>query len=264
MSDWHPSAEFAKLILALSTQPKEVNLDELFVVLGLDEEDYILNKLDQAERILRDCNIIVQPRLQDEPSDGIFLLRIENIGPYSVDDVLDQLAKPESDTLEFKSTYWCDFRRYIHQPDVTTNELKSENVKYSALKAIAGLLTTGGGTLYIGVNDEGSVLGLQPDLRLLHKKHRSVDSLINNIKTDVSQRFRDGNTVNDYLSIQVVNIEGVQILRLCVASRRRLSFLKCPGKSYQLFRRQGNRTTKVEIYEFEEFQVWRNEHILST
>ena len=263
MSDWHPSAAFAELLMALGNRPQEKTRDELFDALGLDNEDFFLSKLTAANRILRECRIEVQPGLQDEPPDGTFLLRQKNAEQTREVAVLDRLAKLESASQEFKSTYWCDLRRSEHQPGATSKELRSDDIKHSALKSIAGFLTTGGGTLFIGVNDGAQVVGLQPDLDVLQENRRSVDQLINNIKTDVAERSRDGNIVNDYVSIDAVDIGDDQIPQLEIASRRTLSFLSTSKGDFRLFRRQGNRTTVVEIFELEEFQVWRNERILS-
>ena len=204
-----------------------------------------------------------QPSLQDEPPDGTFLLRQQNPGISSGAAVRDRLAGLESASKEFKATYWCDLRRLSHQPRATGRRLRSDAVKHSALKSVAGFLTTGGGTLFIGVSDAGEVLGVRPDLEILQESRRNVDQLINNIKTDISHKFRDGNTVNDYVSIEAFDVGDVQILQLEVASRRKLSFLASPEHDHKLFRRQSNRTIAVEIYELEEFQLWRSEHILS-
>ena len=248
--------------MALGNRPREKTLDELFNVLDLNEEDYFLTKLAVADKILRECGVEVHPRLQDKPPDGTFLLRRKNAIVTSECTLRDRLAKHETSLQEFKSSYWCDLRRREHQPEATPQQLRSDAVKHSALKSVAGFLTTGGGTLFIGVKDTGDIIGLQPDLDILGEGRRHVDHLINNIKTDVAQRFRDGNTVNDYVSIEVVDIRATQILQLEVASRRKLSFLTSPEGNPQLFRRQDNRTIAVRIYELEDFLAWRNEHIL--
>ena len=263
MSAHYPSAAFAKLFMALGRQPQERTRDEVFDALGLDDGDYFLTKLSAADRILLECGVEVLPSLQDEPLDGTFLLRRKNAGIPSGAAVRDRLAGIESASKEFKSTYWCDLRRLSHQPGATGTQLRSDAVKHSALKSVAGFLTTGGGTLFIGVSDAGEVLGLRPDLEILHESRRNVDQLTNNIKTDIADRFRDGNTVNDYVSIEALDVGDVQILQLEVASRRTLSFLASPERDHKLFRRQGNRTIAVEICELEEFQAWRSEHILS-
>lgn len=262
MSVSYPSPAFAELLIALGSRPQERTRDELFRALGLDQEEYFLNRLVEADRALRECSVEVQPRLQDVPPDGVFLLRKQDAVTTSGADVRERLAAGETAWQEFKSTYWCDLRRRCHQPGATAKQLRSEDVKQSALRSIAGLLTTGGGTLFIGVSDSGDVLGLRPDLELLPQDRRNVDQLINNIKTDIAQRFRDGNTVNDYVRIEVVDVGDKQVLQLEVASRRALSFLASRETDYRLYRRQDNRTIPVKVYELEEFLALRRDGLL--
>lgn len=258
-----PSPAFAALLMALGQKPQEIARDQLFDVLGLDDSDYFLAKLATADQALRECRIEVQPGLQNEPPDGVFLLRQKDAAKPTETSVLDRLASLESASQELKSTYWCDLDRLSHQPEAGISELRSEAVKHSALKSIAGFLTTGGGTLFIGVSDAGEVLGLRPDLRILSRGHQNVDRLINNIRTDVAQKFRDGDSVNDYLTIEPVDVGDEQILQLDLASRGSLSFLASPDRDHRLFRRQGNRTTEVKVYGLLEFEAWRSEHILT-
>ncbi|MDE2828452.1 MAG: hypothetical protein OXL40_14315 [Bacteroidota bacterium] len=213
--------------------------------------------------MLRDFEIDVYLSLQDDPMAGTFLLRRKSAGDYSEGTVKNRLSGLESASQEFKSSYWCDLRRRLHQPDATAEQLRSEDVKHSALKSVAGFPTTGEGTLFIGVSDAGKVLGLLPDLSLLQQRWRNIDHLINSLRTDIARRFRNGDTVNDYVRIEVIAVAQAQILLLEVASRRSLSFLAFPGSDWQLYRRQGNRTTTVKNYDLEEFQAWRNKFILS-
>lgn len=257
-----PSPAFAKLLMDLGRQPQERTRDELFAELGLDEEGYYLNKLAKADRILLECGVEVRPGIQDAPRDGTLLLRQKNVGPPTEAALLKRLAMLESASQEFKSTYWCDLKRLRHQPGASNSELRSASVKHSSLKSIAGFLTTGGGTLFIGVGDSGEILGLDADLEILDPKRQNIDQLINNIRTDIVDKFRDGDTVNDYVTAAAVEVGNTQILQLDITSRRTLSFLAPPKGDYQLFRRQGNRTTVVKVYEFEEFQTRRNENIL--
>ena len=249
--------------MALGRQAQETTLGELFDALSLEEDAPFLEKLTTADRTLRDWGVEVQPRLQDEPPGARFLLRQRNRSDPTEASVVDQLAKLESASQEFKLTYWCNHKRRTHDPRAASEQLRSEEVKHSALKAIAGFLTTGGGTLFIGVRDDGQVLGIEPDLQILQQGQQNVDHLINNIKTDISARFYNGNSVNDYVSIAVAMIRDDQILRVDVASRRRLSCLKSDKSKHQVFRRQDNRTVVVEVFELEEFIEWREEHILA-
>ena len=252
----------AKLLIALGSRPQEITLDELFDVFGLDGERFFLTRLAHADSMLRNYGVDVQPRLQDQSPDGRYVLRIEQVRPPTDADLLECLAAGETAKQEFKSTYWYDLQRSSKQANATANQLRSEDVRHSALKSVAGFLTTGGGTLFIGVDDAGDVLGIGPDIQIL-KGRRNIDQLINIIKTDIAHRFRDGNTINDYVRIAAVPVGNEQVLRLEVTSRHTLSFLTYEGRTVRLYRRQDNRTVQVEIFELEEFQAWRRRHVLN-
>jgi hypothetical protein len=73
-------------------------------------------------------------------------------GPVQVD-VARLIAQGEDGATEFKST----LRVNLHTGQV------DEKIHLSALKTIAGFLNAGGGTLLIGVADDGEVLGLETD-----------------------------------------------------------------------------------------------------
>ena len=60
----------------------------------------------------------------------------------------------ESESVEFKST----LRWNLH-----THLIDKEKVEHSALKTIVAYLNSEGGTLLIGVEDNGNVLGIEPD-----------------------------------------------------------------------------------------------------
>ncbi len=252
MNNQYPSKALAELLKALGRKSQERTQDEVFNILGLKDDNDSLNKLDTTAKILRDWGVDIRPTL-----DGTLLLSEKDTGILSQTAICDRLAELESDSQEFKSTYWCDIKRHSHQPKATKQQLQSDDVKHSTLKSIAGFLTTGGGTLFIGVNDAGQVIGLRHDLNILGPNRQNVDQLINNIKTDISEKFLNANTINDYVSIIAIDIGNKQILKLEVTSRRKLSYLKFSKEHHKLYRRQDNRTTEVKIYEFEEFLEWR-------
>ena len=261
-----PSRATAALLHALNSRDLEIASTELFRALNLDESDYFLRNLEKASAILHGFDIAILPTRYDFAKDSMLVLRKSNKETDHEASLIDRIKLQESANQEFKSTYWCDVVRMRHQTSVQINELRSDAVKHSALKSVAGFLTTGGGTLYIGVDDNGEIIGLCPDLRILSSASRNIDQLVNNIRTDIAQRFRDGNTVNDYVTVTPRSIKSCQVLELAIASRRRLSFLKC-GRSdksdYELYRRQGNRTTRVKVYDVIEFEEWRDEHIFA-
>src|SRR6185295_6418435 len=66
----------------------------------------------------------------------------------------DLIQRGESKTLEFKSTLRWNLRE-----DRKDDKL----ITHAALKTIAAFLNTEGGDLLLGVADDGSVVGIEPD-----------------------------------------------------------------------------------------------------
>jgi len=77
-------------------------------------------------------------------------------------EVTSLIRSGESERLEFKSSLRWDFRK-----GSGNRELESVIVR-----AIAGFLNAEGGTLLIGVADDGSVVGLEKDYHTLRTKNR--------------------------------------------------------------------------------------------
>lgn len=73
--------------------------------------------------------------------------------PHVAPQLADLIAGSESDAVEFKST----LRTNLH-----TGE-RDARMEMAVLKTIAGFLNTQGGTLIVGVSDDGSPVGLEPD-----------------------------------------------------------------------------------------------------
>ena len=67
--------------------------------------------------------------------------------------LIDMIRAGESDTVEFKSTLRTNL--HINKPD--------KQIEHSALKTLAGFLNTNGGTLVIGIADDGKPVGIQAD-----------------------------------------------------------------------------------------------------
>jgi predicted HTH transcriptional regulator len=68
----------------------------------------------------------------------------------------------ESDRLEFKSSLRFDLETLSVNKDLTK----------TVVKVIASFLNTRGGTLLIGISDDGTPLGLDPDIQT--QRHRNL------------------------------------------------------------------------------------------
>jgi len=66
----------------------------------------------------------------------------------------------EDDNLEFKSSFRYDYKQ----------QKPNKALESVITKTIAGFMNTRGGSLLIGVSDDGSILGLEQDYNTLHRK----------------------------------------------------------------------------------------------
>ena len=87
--------------------------------------------------------------------------------------ITDLIRLGESYVLEFKSTL---------QWDVVKGE-QNKGLRQSSLKTIAAFLNSDGGTLVIGVEDDGNVCGLDRDLALVNSRDR-LERVLTSLITD--------------------------------------------------------------------------------
>ncbi len=81
--------------------------------------------------------------------------------PTEIVEVKQYVSEIESGTLEFKSSL-----RWNYQ-----NEKVDKQISKTSAKAICGFANAEGGTLIIGVDDSGNILGLEPDLASFKKRN---------------------------------------------------------------------------------------------
>lgn len=132
--------------------------------------DKHLYEIDRYEDFLRKRRELIADGINELMES---LLREKTSKEESLDDII---ARGESETLEFKSTLrW----------DVYKGE-KSPKMERIIAKSIAGFMNTNGGTLLIGVRDDGNIYGIEKDLETLFKP--DIDGFQLKIK-DIIQRY---------------------------------------------------------------------------
>ena len=71
------------------------------------------------------------------------------------------IDKGENDLVEFKSSLWWDYRQ----------EKINKTLEIVIVKTISAFLNTAGGMLFIGLDDEGTILGLDKDYCRMSKNN---------------------------------------------------------------------------------------------
>ena len=106
----------------------------------------------------------------------------------------------ESKTLEFKQTLSLDVAK----------QTKESYIEQSALKTLVGFLNSEGGTLLIGVTDDEQILGLDLEIKKLHRGSR--DNLLKHLKNKVKSAI--GEAFYPLLDYQLVDVVKSPVLMI--------------------------------------------------
>lgn len=140
------------------------------------------------------------------------------------------IANGESETVEFKTTLQWD----VHQGK------KNEALRHNVLKTIAAFLNTRGGTLLIGVHDDGAIYGLEADLKLVRGSLDRFEQLLANL-------FKEhiGTQYTTLIRSETVEIEGKQVYAVQVESSPEPVFLESKG-GREFYVRSGTTTQPLD------------------
>ena len=118
------------------------------------------------------------------PSAGSVLGMLDEIRHASNIDAL--IAAGESEQIEFKSSLHHPYETPSSDPQKLSPQPSKREIKKILQKAItktiASFLNTNGGTLLIGVDDSGAVLGIEPDFEHLRQEKQNADEWMLTLK----------------------------------------------------------------------------------
>ncbi|MGC2219389.1 MAG: RNA-binding domain-containing protein, partial [Pseudolabrys sp.] len=112
-------------------------------------------------------------------------------------------------------------------------------------------LNSSGGRLFIGVKNDGTLCGIEKDFAYCHDKNE--DGWQHKLRDLIKSRFHEGDSINNYVDVEIVRADNLPIVRIRTARRSKLTFLKTKDDACHLYCRQGNRTIEVRIEHVEEF-----------
>ncbi len=229
--------------------------------------DVTLNQLINASKILNtpvleNINLIQEtvkkfgleliPNCTKGDLDSVRILRLLEKPTYDIASIAKEIQNGESESQEFKSSLMYDYQKAEFNPGLDVTAFKSEDVIFSTMKSIVAFLNCGGGILFVGVKNDGECIGLEQDLAIIKHGMANIDAWETQCRNYISGRFKDGVSINDYLTISFIKIEKSYVARIGILGRRLLSFIKKDG-NYLLYRRQGNRSVEVKFEDIEEF-----------
>lgn len=151
----------------------------------------------------------------------------------------DFIARGEGPQLEFKSSIRWDHRTHEANKDL-------ERV---IVKTLAGFMNHQGGTLVVGVTDEGSVVGVEPDIASLTKKP-TQDGLALHI-TEILSKYL-GSSVAPMVDMSFASIDGKTVVVLR-AERALAPVFVDNDSTPEFYVRSGSSTRQLNVKEVTDY-----------
>jgi|GEM_PF-3020400 len=130
------------------------------------------------------------------------------------------IEKGESDRIEFKSSLRWDYR------EEKVNKVLEDVI----MKNISAFLNTEGGMLFIGVDDDGNILGLDNDYQVLRKPN--ADGFLLVLTNLINKHF--GKNAHRLIHSNIVTINGKQVCIIEMGKSEKPIFLK-KGEKEEFF-----------------------------
>lgn len=231
------------------TAPTESTLRALLEEYELDTGAGLLTSLTKLLANLEGFAIACEPQIGVGNLDDVRVLSVVSID--AVESVLKVIAGGERSDVEFKSSMLLDVRRYRSEPGEPLEAYKLEAVTRTLMKSIAAFCNSGGGTLFVGIEDDTNVCGLVEDFLLANPSRGDFDGWDQCLRGQLESRFHDGKAVANYARVVPLETEGKTFVRIQVAHRANLTFLKKAGGGAELFVRSGTRSIPIEFQDLE-------------
>lgn len=169
--------------------------------------------------------------------------------PRPAEDIEQLIRRGESDRLEFKSSA----RWNLH------TKARDEKIELVIAKAVSGFLNADGGTLLIGVNDAGGLVGLANDFAVVKSPDPDRYELwLRDLLATTLGQPAAVQAVIDFTPVTVDDADTFVCRVTCPASPRPV-FLR-PGKGGgqpELWVRNGNSTRQLKVDEAVDYVMYR-------
>ncbi len=165
------------------------------------------------------------------------------VAALSIDTIL---ADGETDTVEFKSSARWDYRESRH------NKILESVIA----KTITGFLNAKGGTLLIGVGDDGKVVGLEPDYKTLAKRpdRDGYQQFLVNLVSDAMGKDQCAN-----LAISFHPVDGKEVCAIRASASARPVYVK-DNQQTRFYLRTGNQNRHRETNERTQWWLPNGQH----
>ena len=133
-----------------------------------------------------------------------------------MDSVISEIGEKEGQTIEYKETFRWDVK----------NRIKNNSLKYEVSKTVCAFLNSDGGNLFLGVDDDGNIKGIENDLKTYNNssKEKNKDLLHQDIKNIIKEHL--GSSIINRVTIEFIYVKNIEIIKVVVTRHFEPVFIK--------------------------------------
>jgi hypothetical protein len=215
----------------------------------------------RVREVCEQAGLVCNPPLDEGELDTLRIFRsVEGAddGPALFDSACQA---GEGHLCEFKQTLGLNVKRLKQQPETPAADLFEEKIIHEVIKTIASFMNSDGGTLVIGLCDDGSPYGIQNEFQYV-PGNQTQDGWFLRLGSALQSYLPDYRLVLGYMRQYVVVRDEAVYCVLSVQPRRdRLTVCKKHGSSDEIvYRRAGNSTLRLQASEIEALVMDRYRH----
>jgi hypothetical protein len=227
--DWRGAIRFAEGLISISNPAVPLRL---VGTINGDIQIDVRNDTtaDYYETYVRD----VELWLLTKDSDVVDYISSTN-WPYKYE-TPPQEAEQEQQLLEFirkGESEICEFKRYIDLNNTKATEIE---------KTVCAFSNQRGGTLFVGITDEGDVVGLA---RELAKNPEDLDTAVADYEKDIRNRLRETLKDNQCFASRVATILGTRVIIVDVQPSQEVNFFVKSDLAQTAYIRHGGSSMKL-------------------
>ncbi|WDP84815.1 MAG: transporter substrate-binding domain-containing protein [Desulfobacter sp.] len=178
---------------------------------------------------------------------GVYIFRLKSrlrsMGgknqPFDREEWKELIFQGENDWVEFKSSLVWNMK----------TQKSDKRMEAVVIKTLSAFMNARGGTLFIGINDEGQVLGLEPDYSSFQKKPNR-DGFMLKLSSLISHHL--GRQSHKFIVTDIQNLDGHDVCRITVKPGERPVFVKDQGKE-SFYIRAGAASVPLTMSESHEY-----------
>ena len=167
-----------------------------------------------------------------DPENEMALIPDENFSGAEPPTELDIIRMGESHFVEFKAS----LRWNIH-----TNASDSR-IEHSVLKTVVAFMNTDGGTLFVGVSDDGEIVGIEED------RFPNDDKFLLHFGNLFNDKI--GRQFTKYIDYEIVKIDEKSVMKVTCHRSAQPVFLKSNQRQDQFYVRHGPSSVELSMSEF--------------